>query len=164
MLDRVRALRSPSATTITLSGNGRLTPAEVTEAQDRPRRLVLDFPNVSSRAPLQTIVEGPLVKRVRVAVNSREPLLTRVVMDLSDATTYHVERAGTGGSDLAVVFEAAQSPSAVLVAKVAGDPLDDEPEPDIPIEQAIANAAHLTPTEIPAAERAAPAPARLRSD
>jgi type IV pilus secretin PilQ/predicted competence protein len=156
MLDRVRALRSPSATTITLSGNGRLTPAEVTESRDRPRRLVLDFPNVSSRAPLQTMVEGPLVNRVRVAVNSRDPLLTRVVMEVSDGTTYHVERAGTGGSDLAVVFEPPQLPSAVLVAEVAGNPRKDEPEPDIPLEQAIANAAHLTPKEVPAAERVAP--------
>ena len=156
MLDRVRALRSPSATTITLSGNGRLTPAEVTESRDRPRRLVLDFPNVSSRAPLQTMVEGPLVNRVRVAVNSREPLMTRVVMELSDGTTYHVERAGTGGSDLAVVFEPPQLPSAVLVAEVAGAPRKDEPEPDIPLEQAIANAAHLTPKEAPAAEPVAP--------
>ena len=156
MLDRVRALRSPSATTITLSGNGRLTPAEVTESRDRPRRLVLDFPNVSSRAPLQTMVEGPLVNRVRVAVNSREPLLTRVVMEVSDGTTYHVERAGTGGSDLAVVFEPPQLPNAVLVAEVAADPRKDEPEPDIPLEQAIANAAHLTPKEVPAAEPVAP--------
>jgi type IV pilus secretin PilQ/predicted competence protein len=156
MLDRVRARQSPSATTVTLSGNGRLTPAEVTESRDRPRRLVLDFPNVSSRAPLQTMVEGPLVNRVRVAVNSREPLMTRVVMEVSDGTTYHVERAGTGGSDLAVVFEPPQLPSAVLVAEVAGDPRKNDPEPDIPLEQAIANAAHLTPKEEPAAERVAP--------
>ena len=82
VLDRVRAIRTPSATTITLSGNGRLTPADVTESEERPRRLVLDFPNVSSKAPLQTMVDGSLVKRVRVAINSRQPLVTRVVMEV----------------------------------------------------------------------------------
>ncbi len=171
MLDRVRAIRSPSATTITLSGNGRLTPAEVTESQDRPRRLVLDFPNVSSRAPTQTIVEGQLVTRVRVGVNSRAPLVTRVVMEVADGATYHVERAGTGGSDLAVVFEPAQSPTTVLVALASADATRTDPEPDIPLEQAIANAAALVPRDTPAADPVAtpmkpaaprPAPAAAR--
>ena len=68
--------------------------ADVSETLDRPRRLVLDFPNVSSTARSQTAVDGPLVKRVRVAQNSREPLVTRVVMEVPTAATYHVERAG----------------------------------------------------------------------
>ena len=156
VLDRVRAVRSPAATTITLSGNGRLTPADLTESQDRPRRLVIDFPNVSSRAPAQTIVDGQLVKRVRIGVNSREPLVTRVVMEVSEGATYHVERAGTGGSDLAVVFEPPQSSKTVLVSAPLAAATRVEPEPDIPLEQAIANAAGLTPKETPAAEPVAP--------
>jgi type IV pilus assembly protein PilQ len=149
VLDRVRAIRTPSATTITLSGNGRLTPADVTESEERPRRLVLDFPNVSSKAPVQTMVDGSLVKRVRVAINSRQPLVTRVVMEVSDEATYHVERAGTSGSDLSVVFEPPQSSRSVLVAAPITDARRAEPEPDIPIEQAIANAERLTPRETP---------------
>ena len=43
-------------------------------------------------------VEGPLVKRVRVSHNSREPLVTRVVMEVADGATYHVERAGADGT------------------------------------------------------------------
>jgi AMIN domain len=127
-----------------------LTPADVTESQDRPRRLVLDFPNVLSRAPTQTNVEGQLVTRVRVGVNSREPLVTRVVMEVAEGATYHVERAGTSGSDLAVVFEPQQSSKTVLVATPLAGARRAEPEPDIPLEQAIANAASLTPKEIPA--------------
>ena len=65
ILERVRASRSAAATTVTLSGNGRLTPADVTEADARPRRLVLDFPNVSSKAAPQTSIDGSLVTRVR---------------------------------------------------------------------------------------------------
>ena len=156
ILDKVRAIRTPSATTITLSGNGRLTPAEVTEPQERPRRLVLDFPNVSTKEPIQKVVEGQLVTRVRVGVNSRDPLVTRVVMEVSEGATYHVERAGSSGSDLSVVFEPPQSSRSVLVAAPVADARRVEPEPDIPLEQAIANAARLTPKETAEAEPAPP--------
>ena len=173
VLDRVRASRTASATTVTLGGNGRLTPADVSEASGEPRRLVLDFPNVASKAPAQTTLDGPLVKRVRVSLNRREPLLTRVVMEVSQGATYHVERAGTGGGDLAVVFEPPQSASTIMLTapSAKGGPADDEP--DIPLSQAIANAASITPKEDaaspisalrgpsgPTAPAAAPAPAR----
>ena len=155
ILDRVRASRTSGATTITLGGNGRLTPADVTEAQDLPRRLVLDFPNVSSRAPAQTTVEGPLVTLVRIGVNRQMPLLTRVVMEVAPGATYHVERSGVGGSDLAVVFEPPQSPSTILVATPLAATRREDPEPDIPLEQAIANAASLVPRDTPAVETVA---------
>jgi type IV pilus secretin PilQ/predicted competence protein len=149
ILDRVRTSRTPSGTTITLSGNGRLTPTEVTEAENRPRRLLLDFPNVSSKAPTDTYVEGQLVKRVRVSVNSRIPVMTRVAIEVADGATYHVERAGAEGSDLAVVFEPPLAASlAILTPSASGAPAD--PEPDIPLEQAIANAASITPKDTPA--------------
>ena len=117
---------------------------------------MIDFPNVSSRAPAQTIIDGQLVKRVRIGVNSREPLVTRVVMEVAEGATYHVERAGTAGSDLAVVFEPAQSSKTVLVSAPLAEARRAEPEPDIPLEQAIANAAALTPKETPAADPVAP--------
>jgi type IV pilus assembly protein PilQ len=149
ILDRVRASRTSSATTITLSGNGRLTPTEVTEAENRPRRLLLDFPNVSSKAPTDTYVEGQLVKRVRVSVNGRIPVMTRVAIEMADGATYHVERAGAEGSDLAVVFEPPLAASmAMLTPSASGAPAN--PEPDIPLEQAIANAASITPKDTPA--------------
>jgi type IV pilus secretin PilQ/predicted competence protein len=150
VLDRVRASRTAAVTTVTLGGNGRLTPADVSEAAGRPRRLVLDFPNVSSKAPAQTSVDGPLVTRIRVALNSREPLLTRVVMEVADGATYHVERAGADDGDLAVVFEPAQSAGKIMLAapSPAAEPAD--VEPDIPLQEAIANAASVTPKESPA--------------
>ncbi len=116
ILDRVRASRTTAATTVTLGGNGRLTPADVTERPGEPRRVILDFPNVSSRAPAQTTFEGPLVTRIRVGLNSREPLLTRVEMDVAPGATYHVERAGVDGGDLAVVFEPAHAAGTVMIA------------------------------------------------
>ncbi len=158
LLEKVLASRTAASTTVTLAGNGRLTPAEVRESDAAPRRLILDFPNVASKVPAQTAVEGPLVKRVRVALNSREPLVTRVVMDIAAGATYHVERAGESGSDLAVVFEPPQSAGTVLVTPAAAAAVKDDPEPDIPLEQAIANAAPITPKDVPAAPVPAAAP------
>ena len=122
ILDRVRASRTSSATTITLSGNGRLTPTEVTEAENKPRRLLLDFPNVSSKVPNETYVEGQLVKRVRVSNNGRIPATTRVAIEVADGATYHVERAGTEGSDLAVVFEPPLAAVNTAITPGAGRP------------------------------------------
>lgn len=150
VIDRVRSSRTPSATTITLSGDGRLTPAEVTEADNKPRRLLLDFQNVSSKTPTETYVEGQLVKRVRVATNGRIPPVTRVSMELAEGATYHVERAGESGSDLAVVFEPPLVASTALLAPARTAVQRADPEPDIPLEQAIANAAAITPKDTPA--------------
>ena len=151
LLERVRASRTSEATTVTLAGNGRLTPAEVRESEAAPRRLILDFPNVASKVPAETYVSGALVSKVRVALNSREPLVTRVVMDVADGATYHVERTGSDGRDLAVIFEPPQDTKTVLVAPSGAPQRKDAPEPDIPLDQAIANAAAITPKDAPPA-------------
>src|SRR6185436_2812923 len=92
---------------------------------------------------------------------------TRVVIDVAAGSTYHVEQAGMKGQDLAVVFEPAlllgQTPTA------AAKPADADPEPDIPLAQAIANAAPLAPAPregvdpIAALKLMPPAPAAARS-
>ena len=143
MLENVRTNRSPRRQR-SCSRGGLLTPARVTESENAPRRLVLDFPNVGSKAPAQTDIDSALVKRVRVGLNSHEPLVTRVVMEIDSSATYHVERSGEGGRDLAVVFGRVQAPATVLLApqEVPGGAV--EPEPPISMEQAIANAAAIT--------------------
>ena len=111
----------------------------MTESRDLPRRLVLDFPGVTPKAAAQTAVSGGLVRTVRIAANSREPLVTRVVMEMASGVTYHVERAGEGGRDFAVLFE----PPLVMVARLGGctDCGRPKPEPPMTMEQALANAA-----------------------
>ena len=158
LLEKVRASRTTAATTVTLTGNGRLTPAEVRESETAPRRLILDFPNVASNVAPETYVAGNLVKKVRVALNSRAPLVTRVVMDIADGTTYHVERAGEAGTELSVIFEPPLETSTVLLTPVGATPAKNDPEPDIPLEQAIANAAAITPKDTPPPPPSAPAP------
>lgn len=143
-ISAVRAQPAAHATTITLVGNGRLTPASVTETPDRPRRLVLDFDGVDTQAPAQTAVDSALVARVRVGVNSRQPLITRVVMEVAEAATYHVERTGSGGRDLSVIFEAASAAKPSAVIPVNGP----APDPDVmPLDKAIENGSRLTPSD-----------------
>ncbi len=152
-LQKVRASHTRTATTVTLAGDGRLTPSSLTESDDQPRRLVLDFPNVAAAAAARTGVDGVFVKQVRVALNSREPLVTRVVMEISPSATYHVERTGPDGRDLAVVFEGRKAGGAIMVAPpdpataIADGAADDKDGDTLSLAQAIANAASITPAD-----------------
>ena len=73
----------------------------------RSRRAASCSTSRTSRPRLRprTGVDSVFVKQVRVALNSRDPLVTRVVMEISPSAAYHVERTGPDGRDLAVVFE-----------------------------------------------------------
>ena len=147
-LQKVHASSSRTSTTVVLSGNGRLTPSSLTES-DSPRRVVLDFPSVSPHAPAQVSIDSVFVKKVRVALNSRDPLVTRVVMEIAPKATYHVERSGADGRDLAVVFEGPHPGDAIMVAPPTtrnGDAGNDD-EDKMSMTQAIANGASLTPRD-----------------
>ncbi len=145
VLERIRSTKTPSATTITLIGNGRLAPTAVVESKDRPRRLVLDFSNVASKAPTQTAVDSALVTRVRVGLNSHQPLVTRVVMEIANGASYRVARSGESGRDLDVVFESSGAPAPIVLPEAAAEQV--APEPPISMAQAMANAAAIVPKE-----------------
>lgn len=140
-LEAVVAKHVTDKTTVTLTANGQLTPANVSEVSGKPRRLVLDFQNVASRAAAQD-VKSPLVHRVRVAIHTREPLLTRVVMEIDDRATYHVERGGDAARELAVVFEPAHGASTMLLTPPAAS-MPVGPEAAISMRDAVANGASL---------------------
>ncbi len=107
-IERIRATRNGATTTVTISADGKLTPGGVTESRDLPRRLMLDFPNVGTRAAAQTAGDGDLVRRVRIQPNSQGPLATRVVMEMGEGTTYTLQRGTVGTREVAVVFQAAR--------------------------------------------------------
>ena len=171
-IEKIRASHTRTSTTITVAGNGRLNPASLSESDDQPRRLVLDFPNVSSVASARTGVDSVFVKQVRVALNSRDPLVTRVVMEIAQNATYHVERTGTDGRDLAVVFEGAKTGGAIMVAPPTPTDLaakstpsgEHDGEDKLSLAQAIANAAGIaapdpmTALSAPSAKAAAQPP------
>ena len=155
-IESVHATHEGSRTTVTLRADGQLTPANVEEAPVPPRRLVLDFEGVATRTAPLTAVKSPLVSNVRVAVNSRNPLVTRVVLEVAEGSTYYIERGDNPDRDLSIVFEPAQTPTKIMIAP--GKPTPTEPEAPMTLDQALANVSAITPKDSPVAAQAAPQP------
>jgi type IV pilus assembly protein PilQ len=101
----VRTSLEVQGTVITLSGNGQLQARDIQEGSDGQPRLFLEFPNVSTSAPSVTEVHQGPVERVRVAVTSRKPLVTRVVMDLNRRASYWVQPPEDDSRDFRIVFD-----------------------------------------------------------
>jgi type IV pilus assembly protein PilQ len=140
-LHSVRSHVAGGATVVTLSANGKLVPTSVTEGRDGARRLVFEFAGVSSKAPAQTAVSSDVVSRVRIGEAGSTPRSTRVVMEIADEATYHLERSDADKHDLAVVFERALAAGTVRVATPEATA---DVTPDIiPMQQALANGAAL---------------------
>ncbi|MGE3888708.1 MAG: type IV pilus secretin PilQ [Vicinamibacterales bacterium] len=145
-LTGVKPMSLPNGTAITLSGNGRLVASKVEEVDDLPARVLLDFEGVAmGSVPAATVVNQDDVRRVRVGVNSTEPLITRVVIDLVKKIPYTVESVG---EELRVLFTRAAEAAASMV--VPAEPARPEPAADT-------RAAKAEPAAVAAAPAAAPA-------
>ena len=139
-----------SATTVTLSGNGRLTPADVTEAGDRAapararfseRRVEGASPDDRRRPAGEARPRGAEQPRA-----ARDPRRDggRAGRDLSRRARGHRRRRSRGRVRTAAVREHGHAD------RSRTEPPRGDVEPDIPLQQAIANAASITPTETPA--------------
>ncbi len=115
------------ATSILLVGNGRLAPSHIQRAGTK--RLYLDFPGVMAEVPPVTVVNQGPIERVRVALNSQNPMVTRVVVDLQRPAAHLVESVGDGRQVKVTFREAAASgpPVAVPVALTAPAVVDQQP-------------------------------------
>ncbi|MGE3276111.1 MAG: type IV pilus secretin PilQ [Vicinamibacterales bacterium] len=156
-LESVSVQRSGDVTAVTLRGNGRLVPSTVERARDMPPRVLLDFEGVAAGNAASLIpVDGPNILRVRVAVNSRSPLVTRVVVDLARVLEYRVEEIDDG---LRVIFgedeTAAADPPAVAAAATPPASPAGAPVPDVA--EAPAPPVAVPPAPAPAAPVPAPA-------
>jgi type IV pilus assembly protein PilQ len=131
-LQSVRVGTIENGYAVTLAGNGPLVAAKVDETSDMPHRVFLDFAGVATgSAPAVTAVNNPDIERVRVATNSREPLITRVVIDLARKIPYTVE---TVGAELRVLFSKAVQKAAETAAAIT------EPAVSAPIAETPADA------------------------
>lgn len=152
-LRAVRASRSGDEVTVAIVGNGPLKATTVEEAKDMPPRVLLDFEGVAAGRAVPAVVgvNQADVTRVRVATNSREPLITRVVVDLKRKLEYRVEAAGADSDEVRVVFAAAASaaPAAAPAPVATAVP---------PARDVVAPAAEVPAPAAPAAA-APPAPA-----
>jgi type IV pilus assembly protein PilQ len=147
-LQSVRVGTIENGYAVTLAGNGPLIAAKVDETSDMPHRVFLDFAGVATgSAPAVTPVNNPDIERVRVATNSREPLITRVVIDLARKIPYTVE---TVGAELRVLFTKAVEKAAETAAAIT-EPSVSAPVAETPADAPVDVTANV---ETPAAEPA----------
>jgi type IV pilus assembly protein PilQ len=158
-IEEVQVESSGPGTSILLVGNGRIAPSHVERAG--PKRLYLDFPGVlAGAAPVTVVKRGP-VDRVRVAVNSQKPLVTRVVVDLERPAMHLVESVGDGSSVKISFREAAGGPPVAVptAAPVAPAPVVASAPAIVAAPVAPPPAAMASPPAAAAAQTAVQAPA-----
>ena len=158
-LRSVRYTKIDNGYSITLTGNGPLAAAKVEEVKDLPPRVLLDFNGVAAgSAPAVTNVKNDDVDRVRVATNSREPLITRVVIDLARKIPYTVEQVG---DELRVLFRRAITNATAAVAPASTTAtVIEQPVEKMIVETPVTP--ESLPTSAPAVVEAAPAPAEVK--
>ncbi len=117
LISGVRTTREDGALSVILEGNGRLAASNVELAGGK--RLYLDFAGVTPAVPAVTAFGQAPVERVRVALNSREPLVTRVVIDLDHEVAHRVETVGADERALKVTFRERTAARATPVAAPA---------------------------------------------
>ncbi len=164
-LTGVRPMALPNGTAIALSGNGRLIASRVEDVTDLPARVLLDFEGVAmGNVPAATSIDDRDIRRVRVGVNSADPLITRVVIDMARRLPYTVQSVG---EELRVLFTRAAETAAEMVMAPASAATP-EPRPvaeDVPVvtntdAAPLADAPDVRPDMVPVpAAAAAPAPA-----
>lgn len=154
VLTGIESTAVQSGVRLTLTGSGPLMASSVEPTKDLPPRLVVDLANALFSVPRTTEVGKGAVDKVRVAVFSRQPLVTRVVVDLKFPAAHRVESAG---NSLSLFFDEAAAPSAAAApaAEVPGAP---KPVVVAPAEPPVAQA-EKPPVAAKPAE--APAPAAL---
>ena len=160
-LTSVRVVENGSGVGLFLSGNGRLEARSIVQIAEAPLRLVLDFPGVAaSVAPVTPVSVGP-VRRVRVATHSRDPLVTRVVVDLAGPVVHRIANGGTDGRELELVLEpsrpAANGQSAAALVAPEPTPATAAPVATGPVILALPEAPPAAP--IAAAEQSPTQPA-----
>jgi type IV pilus secretin PilQ/predicted competence protein len=161
----LRVQRRGNATAVTLEGTSRLIATSITEPKDGPRRVIVNFPNVTSAVPKTTNVgQGP-VERVRIGIDPSAPLMTQVSVDLSRAASYRVE-SSPDGNDLTLVFdEPAVDPFSALQSRDSASTIRNSPPAAVAVpaggtvEPAPRAAAPMIPPVQRVAAAQAPAPA-----
>lgn len=139
----IQIVEDGGVTRVTIDADGPL-PLPMSETLDNPPRIFLDLAGVTHKVPGTTAASGGgVVRRVRVALNSASPRVTRVVLDLTRLESYRVD------------IDAGQ-PGRIRV--VVGSESAINPEPTVPSAAAPA-AANPSPTPVaPARNAGTPAP------
>ena len=102
---------------IVIEANGALPEPASGRASDPPR-IYLDFPDVLPLRVVQPVAPNPLLARIRVAQHSASPLVTRLVLDLIQDTTYRIDVSARTEGRVVVLVRA--QPHASPPARVSG--------------------------------------------
>src|SRR5258705_3335272 len=107
----MRVERRGASTAIPLLGTGKLVPMSVEATKEGPARLYVDLATASSSLPGVTPVEKGTVQNVRIGLNEKTPLLTRVAVDMTRRSAYHLEPS-SDARQLTMIIDDAAAPSA----------------------------------------------------
>ena len=161
-LQTVRLIVGDGVTSVILSADGALPAPKVGVLTDPPR-IYLDFGNVGAATEGMRVEGSALVRGVRVAVNQSEPLVTRVVIDLSKPAPHRIEAGRRESGQLTVLVgipvAAADTPKPQAGARdVAGGvpPAPGPPPTDVPEIPVQARKAAIAPAGPPPAPEALP--------
>ena len=103
--------RRGASTAITLRATGKLVPTSVEATKEGPARLYVDLANASSSLPGVTPVDQGTVQNVRIGLNEKSPMLTRVAIEMTRRSAYHLEPSADG-QQLTMIIDDAAAPSA----------------------------------------------------
>jgi type IV pilus assembly protein PilQ len=153
VIHAVRVSERGAATAVTFQGTDRLMATSVDEQEEGSKRLVITFPNVTSALAATTPIRRGPVERVRVGLDPRTPLATRVTMDLSRSAPYRVEGSRDGHEFTVVFDEPAADPIAALRNTPAARVVAATPDatPSAPAVAAVEAAVAAAPAVVPPA-------------
>ena len=89
-LRAITVVASGESATVVIEASGPLSPPSSGFASS-PARIYIDFSDVLPGQPVQPVLPNPIVRRVRVAEHNSSPPVTRVVIDLTKATSYRID-------------------------------------------------------------------------
>jgi hypothetical protein len=163
-LQAVRLIVGDGAMSVVLSADGALPWPTVGVLTDPPR-IYLDFRDVAATTDGLRVSGNDLVRGVRVAVNQSQPLVTRVVIDLSKPAPHRIEAGLRDAGQLSVVVGVPVASGGAPAPPVPGrDGAGDAtaahgpPTSEPPDAAARARAAATPPAVPPAAPAAPPSP------
>jgi hypothetical protein len=136
---------------VTIEADGPL-PTPTVGAIDGPPRIFLDFAGVRTKAPAATPSSDPRIRRVRVALHSLQPLVTRVVVDLAALQPHRIQQ---GPNQVKVFIGGASAPAPVAPPPVAPPRVAAPPVSSQRSASARAAPAPVATTSAPAATRSA---------
>ena len=106
-----RVTVSPDGVSVVIEASGALA-APSSGFADSPPRIYIDFGDVLPGEPIQPVPENPLVRRVRVAEHNPNPLVTRVVIDLTRPTAYRIDSSKLEQGRVVISLGASESATA----------------------------------------------------